>query len=129
MTDAKPSILLLEDDPFMSSLLADGFVREEFEVALAGNGEDAVKQFGAKKPDIMVIDILLPGRNGLEVLREIRGLPGGDGVPVIILSNLEEANYVQEAESLGVAAYLVKANMQVSDVVAKAKEVLGGAES
>ena len=124
MAETKPHVLLVEDDQFMSSLLADGFAREGFDVALAGNGGDAVRLFGEKKPDVMVVDILLPGRNGLEALRSIRALPGGDGVPAIVLSNLEEANYIREAELLGIAAYLVKANMQIPDIVAKAKEAM-----
>ncbi len=128
MTDEKPKVLLVEDDPFMTSLLAEGLAREGFAAELAKNGEDAVQRFSEIKPQAILLDIILPGKSGLEALAEIRALPGGADVPVIILSNVEEAGYVAEAERLHAAAYLVKANIQVPDIVAKVKEVLGTAK-
>lgn len=123
-------MLLLEDDPFMSSLLAEGMGQEGLEVMLARNAEEALRQFREAKPDVLVVDILLPGgRNGLEALREIRALPGGEKMPALVLSNLEEPGYVAEAQKLGVAAYLVKANLEIPEIVAKVKEALGKAES
>lgn len=119
-----PLVLLVEDDPFMSGLLAEAFQHELWRVALVLRGEDAVERFSHERPDLVVVDILLPGMNGLAVLREIRRLPGGDVTPAIVLSNLEDGGYVREAEALGAAAYLVKANVQTADVVAKAKEIL-----
>lgn len=124
MTDEKPKVLLVEDDPFMTALLAEGLAQEGFEAVLAPNGEDAVRRFPEVQPKALLVDIMLPGKNGLEALADIRKLPGGANVPAIVLSNIEEAGYVREAERLGAAAYLVKANMQVSDIVAKVKEAL-----
>ena len=124
MADAKPKVLLVEDDPFMVTLLSQEFSREGFEVSFADNGEDAPKRFQSTNPDVLVIDILLPKKNGLEALAEIRTLPGGEKVPVVILSNLEESNYIADAEKLGVKAYLIKANVQLSEIVAKVKEII-----
>lgn len=125
MDTVKPKVLLIEDDPFMIGLLSDEFSRNDFEVLLAGNGDEALKQFQAGKPDAMVVDIFLPKKNGIEVLRDIRALPEGKDVPAIVLSNLEESAYVNEAEKLGVKAYLIKANVQLPEIVAKVKEILG----
>lgn len=124
MDSEKQKILLVEDDPFMTTLLANGLAEAGLEAVLAKSGEDAIQKFSEIKPSALLIDIMLPGKSGLEALAEIRKLEGGDNIPAIILSNIEEAGYVREAERLGAAAYLIKANMQVSDIVAKVKEVL-----
>ena len=126
MSEAKPKALLVEDDPFMAALLSEGLVKEGFEVILADNGEDAVTKFKSAKPDVLLIDILLPKKNGIEALAEIRLLPGGEKIPALIISNIEEAKYISEAEKLGVKAYLIKANTQIPDIVAKAKAILKG---
>lgn len=108
----------------MTTLLADALTRGGFSVTLAADGEEAVRRFPEVKPDVLVVDILLPRKSGLEALREIRALPGGD-VPAIVLSNVEEVRYVAEAEALGVKSYLIKANIDLPEIVAKVKEVLG----
>lgn len=124
MADAKPKVLLVEDDPFMTTLLAEAFTKEEFELQIAANGVEAVKQFQDFRPDALLIDIILPQKSGLEALREIRALPGGANVPAIILSNVEEASYVSQAEQLNVKGYLIKANVQLPEIVAKVREAL-----
>lgn len=124
MADAKPKVLLVEDDPFMANLLSTEFAREGFDVAYAPNGEEAITRFKEVRPDVMVIDVLLPKKNGIEALREIRALEGGGAVPAIILSNVEESGYVTEAEKLGVKAYLIKANVQLPEIAAKVKEAI-----
>ncbi len=125
MADKKPTVLLVEDDPFMVTLLSEALGKDGFGVILAGNGEDAVRQFPEAKPDVLLMDILLPKKSGLDALREIRSMEGGAGVPTVILSNIEDPAYVREAEELGVKAYLIKANMQLPEIVAKVREALG----
>jgi len=125
MSIPNPKVLLVEDDPFMISLLSEHLIKSGFEVANATDGEKAVSQFRNSRPDIMIFDIIMPRKNGIEALREIRGLEGGKDVPAIILSNLEESSFVTAAEELGVKAYLVKANVQLPEVVDKIKEILG----
>ena len=124
MTDGKPTVLLVEDDPFMSTLLSQELTKEGFLVDLATNGEDAIVQFKSHKPDVLLIDVLLPKKNGIEVVREIRATPEGATVPVIILSNLEEVAYLKAAEELGVKNYLIKANVLLPEIVAKVKEAM-----
>lgn len=129
MIDGKPKVLLTEDDPFMASLIGEAFEKAGFTVVLAGDGEDAVAKVKAEKPDVAVMDILLPKKTGIEATREIRSLPEGATLPIIIISNLEDATYVTEAEKLNVKAYLVKANMQIPDLVTKAQEALNNGEA
>ena len=109
----------------MTTLLAEGLKAAGLEPVFVANGEDAAKRFFEVQPAAILLDILLPGKSGLEALAEIRKLPGGAEVPAMILSNIEETSYIREAERLKVFAYLVKANMQVSDIVAKVKEAIG----
>lgn len=125
MTDGKLKVLIVEDDAFMASLLAEGFAKAGFDVAAARTGDEAVKQFAEAKPDAILLDVLLPGKSGLDALREIRALPGGAGIPVLVLSNIEEAGYIRQAEALGVKSYLIKANLQVAEIVAKVREAIG----
>lgn len=108
----------------MITLLTQGFEAEGFEVLLASDGDEAVKKFQESKPNALIIDILLPRKSGLEALREIRQLEGGERTPAIILSNLEDHRYFQEAQALGASAYLIKANTLIPEIVAKVKEVL-----
>lgn len=124
MTDGQPKVLIVEDDPFMATILAEGFAKDGWEVAAARSGDEAVQQFAAAKPDVLMIDILLPGKSGLEALGEIRKLPGGAEAKAFVLSNIEEAGYIRQAEELGVQGYLIKVNLEVSEVVAKAREAL-----
>ena len=124
MPENKLKLLLVEDDPFMASLMADAFSKAGFDMVFAADGEEAVKKVIEAKPDIAVMDILLPKKNGIEAIREFRVTPEGANLPIIIVSNLEDASYVTDAEKLGVKAYLVKANVQISELVAKTREVL-----
>lgn len=124
MSAAQPAVLIVEDDVFMQGLLAKEFAKAGFRVVLAGDGAEAVERFADSRPDVVLLDILMPQKNGLEALREIRALPGGAGVPTLILSNFEETSYLREAEELGVKAYLIKANMQLPEIVSKVREAL-----
>ena len=92
MPDVKPKVLLVEDDPFMTSLMADAFEKEGFEVVLADDGDVAIAKMKEVKPDIAVMDILLPKKNGIEAIREMRSLPEGATLPILIISNLEDAS-------------------------------------
>ncbi len=126
MPNSKPKVFLVEDDPFMVTLLSGELIKSGFEVATAADGEEAVARFKGVNPDVMIFDILLPKKNGIEALREIRAIPGGENVPTIVLSNLEESSYVSEAQKLKVKSYLIKANVQLPEIVAKVKEALRG---
>lgn len=108
----------------MSSLLSEELTRQGFEIFLAEDGEKAVERFGEVHPDVLIVDILLPKQNGIEALRQIRALPGGATVPALVLSNLEDANYIRDAEKLGIKSYLIKANVQLPEIVAKVRELI-----
>ncbi|MEK7560914.1 MAG: response regulator [Patescibacteria group bacterium] len=120
----KSKILLVEDDIFMVDLLVEELTRSGFEVVVAGNGAEGIKQFEAARPDLVLLDLLLPDVRGFEVLKKIRSYPDGESVKVIVFSNVAEQQDMAEAEGLGVRHYMVKANYALPEVVDKIRSVL-----
>lgn len=121
----KKKILLVEDDTFMAELLAQELARAGFETSLAKSGKEAIQKFREAAPDLVLLDILLPDVNGVEVLREIKKEPSGASAKVVVLSNLSEGKDVEEAKNLGVVEYLVKANTSLPEISEKVKQILG----
>lgn len=126
MDESKPVVLLIEDDPFMIGILSEQLSAAGFKVVFADDGEKAVKAFPESHPSVLIVDVLLPKKSGLQALRDIRALPGGKTVPAVVLSNIEEESYMREAHELGVKSYLIKANMQLPEIVEKVKEAMRG---
>ena len=120
----KPKILMVEDDDFMSNILTRELTRAGLtHYSIVARGEEALKEFKKYKPDIIVLDILLPGKSGLEALKDIRRTRGGKTIPVFILTNYGNPEYRKIANELGVKDYLIKSNTLVSDLIQKIKEI------
>lgn len=120
----KPYVLLVEDDEFLAELYATKLTLEGFEIALATDGEKAVRLLEQKKPDLVLLDIVLPKLDGFEVLKRIKENPSTQGVPVILLTNLSQKDEVAKGLALGAVDYLIKAHFMPSEVIAKIKHVL-----
>ena len=121
----KIKVLLIEDDAFMADLLSTALVRAGFEVSNAKTGKEGIALFGEWHPAMILLDLILPDQNGFEALRQIRRIPGGADVKVIVISNLSRENQGEEAGRLGVADYLVKSNFSLDEIIAKVRSVLG----
>jgi len=119
----QPTILLVEDDPFLSSLLQLKLQKENFKVIRAADGEEAINLLTQQglKPNLMLLDLILPKRNGFEVLETIRQDPQLEKLPVIIISNLGQPSDIERGKSLGVIDYFVKARLSIDDLVNKVK--------
>ncbi len=117
MDGQKKKILLVEDDVFMVELLAKDLERAGFEVITATTGSEGIKKFEENKPNLILLDILLPDQNGFDVLRRLRRDPEGRATKVMILSNIAEGSDKEEAKQLGVIEYLVKANYTLPEIV------------
>lgn len=115
-------ILFIEDEPALQKTMGDLLRSESYEVVSATDGEQGLRLAQSEDPDIILLDIVLPRMNGLEVLKKLR--EANNKTPVIILTNLEGAEEVQKALDLGATTYLVKANYQMEDILAKIKRVL-----
>jgi len=119
----KPRILIIEDDPSIASIYCDKFAREGFEVSFGTTGEEGLGLAFAQKPDIILLDILLPKMDGFDVLRELKTHDATMMIPVIMWTNLSE--HADRAYSMGAVDYLVKVNSLPSDVVQRVRQRLG----
>lgn len=125
--DINPSlftILLVEDDNFLRDLIYQKLKREGFNVIEAIDGEDGVKKTGEHKPHIILLDLILPGMDGFEVLRDIHSNENSKKIPVIILSNLGQKDDIEKGMRFGAVDYLVKAHNTPGEIVDKVKEIL-----
>ena len=117
-------ILVVEDETFLVKIYAVKLKKEGYDVTIATDGEEAVRQAAEVKPDLVLLDLILPKMNGFEALEKMRANPANKTTPVIVLSNLGQEEDIKRAEALGATDYLVKANFSIQDVIAKMKEVL-----
>lgn len=117
-------ILLVEDDPMLQDIYLTKFKEKGFEVALAEDGEKVIPALQRAKPDFMLLDIVLPLKDGWEVLSEVRKDPKWDSVKIVVLSNIGEAQDVEKGFALGANLYLIKAHFTPSQVVGEINKLL-----
>jgi CheY-like chemotaxis protein len=120
----KPTVLLVEDDPFLSSVLRMKLEKESFKVVRAADGDEALNFLTEQgvKPDLILLDLILPKKNGFEVLETIRQDPLLEKLPVIIISNLGQPSDIERGKALGVIDYFIKARLSVEELVNKVKK-------
>lgn len=116
---AKVKLLVVEDDPFLSSLAAGRLQKEGYKVSVAADGAMALKAMSEDVPDLVLLDIIMPGMNGFEVLRMMRANPATKDISVIIFSNLGQDQEIEEGKKLGADDFLVKAKFTLKEVVDK----------
>ncbi len=112
-------IFIVEDDEFLRSLTVKRLEKEGYEVAVAENGDKAIDLIPKEKPDAILLDLLLPGKSGFEVLEKLKDDGAIKGVPVVVFSNLGQREDIDKAKKLGATDFLIKANFTLDDVVAK----------
>jgi len=117
-------ILIVEDDKFLRELISQKLVKEKFDIAEAVDGEQAVKKVKDVNPDLILLDLILPGIDGFEVLTKIKEDPVLAEVPVIILSNLGQKDDIEKGLNLGATDYLIKAHFTPSEIIEKVKKNL-----
>lgn len=120
----KKKILVVEDELFFQKLLVSTIVDGGYEVFSAGDGEMGLKILEEKKPDLLLLDLILPKKNGFEVLEEIKSKDEIKNIPVVVLTNLEEKFDIEKALSYGVRAYLIKAVYRPEEILQKINEIL-----
>jgi DNA-binding response OmpR family regulator len=117
-------ILIIEDDAVLQKTLGEYLISEKFDVKSALDGEIGVQTALSEKPELILLDIILPKKNGYEVLAELRANEQTKNVPIILLTNLDGIADVEKALELGATTYLVKADYKLEEVSAKIKEIL-----
>ncbi len=121
----KKTILIAEDEAAMLSALSKKFTSEGFDVLEAKDGEEAYEKALDKKPDLVMLDIIMPKIEGIEIMKKIRkNRQWGDDVPIIMLTNLSDADSVSEAAKFRVYDFLVKTDWRLDDIVKLVKTKL-----
>ena len=117
-------ILIIEDDKFLRELIAQKLIKEGYDIAEAIDGEKGIKAVGEEKPDLVLLDLILPGIDGFEVLTKIKEDPKIAQVPVIILSNLGQKDDIERGLKMGAVDDLIKAHFTPGEIIEKFKAVL-----
>ena len=118
------TILFIEDEAALQKTFGKILEEERFKVIPALDGDIGLKLVKLKKPDLVLLDLILPRRNGFEVLKEIKEDEETKNIPIIVLTNLETIDNVDKALALGATTYLVKANYSLKEVITKVKQTL-----
>ena len=117
-------ILIIEDDKFLRELISQKLLKEDFDIAEAIDGEEGVKKIKEEKPDLVLLDLILPGIDGFEVLTRMKKDETVGEIPVIILSNLGQKEDVERGLKLGAIDYLIKAHFTPGEIITKIKAIL-----
>lgn len=118
-------ILIVEDETAMRQALVEKFSHAGFEVCDAPDGEEGLKTANKEKPDIVILDVLMPKMDGISLTKNIReGSSWGKDVPIVMLTNLNDPDSVSEVAVYGVFDFLVKTDWRLDDVVALVKKKL-----
>ena len=118
-------ILIVEDDKFLRELIAQKLIKEGYDIAEAVDGEKGIKAVEDEKPDLVLLDLILPGIDGFDVLAKMKEDPKMAEVPVIILSNLGQKDDIERGLRLGAVDYLIKAHFTPGEIIGKIKSILG----
>jgi len=119
-------VVLVEDNPFLIDIYTTKFKEVGFDVKVANDGEIVLDLLNKEKPDILILDIVLPNISGWELLKEIRKNEQFKDLPIIIFSNLGEKQQVEKGINLGAVRYLIKAQYTPSEIVEEVKKILEG---
>lgn len=120
-------VLLVEDDPLMVRMYQRKLTNDGYEVDVAVNGEEGLVKIRSFRPDLVLLDIMMPKLDGLQVLERVKADPTIAAIPVVVLTNLGGSQEdIERGLELGAVAYLVKSAYRPDEVVTKVKEVLAG---
>ena len=117
-------LLIVEDDPLMSRMYQKIFSFEKYEVATAANGEEGLDKVRELKPTVVLLDVMMPKMNGLQVLEKIKSDPDIKHIPVIMLTNLAGEKDAESALMKGAVKYIVKSEHDPKQIVAMVKEII-----
>jgi CheY-like chemotaxis protein len=119
------SILIAEDDKFLSSVYRLKFSKKGFTVYIALDGQDAINILSTTRPDIILLDLVMPVKDGFSVLSELKSNEQFNTIPVIITSNLSQKEDIDKAKGLGAIDFVVKSDVSLDDLVKKVQKILG----
>ncbi len=123
-TSSQNTILIIEDDVFLSELMSKKLEESGFKVIKAIDGQEGLEKVVSAKPDLILLDLILPGIDGFEVLKKIKDDPQSSSIPVIVLSNLGQREDIERGFDLGAQDYLVKAQFTPDEIIDRVKKPL-----
>ena len=118
-------ILIVEDDNFLRDILSKKLEAEIYTIIGVAESVEMFLLLESNKPDLIVLDLLLPGVDGFEILKKIRQAEETKNIPVIVFSNLSEEKDIKKARDLGITDFVVKSNFTLDEFVEKIKKILG----
>lgn len=118
------TILIVEDDKFLRELIAQKLAKEGYEVLTTIDGEEGITQIREKKPDLVLLDLILPGIDGFEVLSRMKADQNLAKIPVVILSNLGQKEEIERGFKLGANDYMIKAHFTPREIIDKVNSIL-----
>jgi OmpR family response regulator RpaB len=126
MIQDKKKVLLIEDDQQISKVYEIQLKREGFHTVISRDGDEAVEIFSKEKPDLVVLDLMLPKRDGFGVLEYIRKIAKDKETPILVISNLGQKGDRLRAMELGATSYMIKVDHPIKDIISTIKEHLLG---
>jgi len=127
MTAQSKKILIVEDEQDILQALADKFIREGFDVLCAKDGEEGLEASLKERPDLILLDVLMPKMDGMTMMKKLRQITWGKSVPIILLTNLglTDEKIVEGVVENEPSYYLIKSDWKIGDIVQKVREKLG----
>ncbi|MDP9211930.1 MAG: response regulator [bacterium] len=122
----KKKIVLIEDDSVLAEMYLQKFQREGYDIFHALDGDEGIALIRQHEPDLVLLDIMMPKKSGIQVLEELKQDEETKDVKVVLLSNVGDQDYIDRGMALGAADYLLKSNFTPSEVVGKAAALLAG---
>lgn len=117
--EPKKKILLIEDDSFISQMYSVKFRQTEYDFIVANNGKEGIEMIKAQKPNLILLDIILPEMDGFTLLEEVKKDETLKSIPIILLTNLGQQEYIQRGLALGANDYIIKAHSTPQEVIDK----------
>ncbi|KKT30119.1 MAG: OmpR-like protein [Parcubacteria group bacterium GW2011_GWA1_44_13] len=124
MDEHKKKILIIEDDEHISRVYEMRFLKDGYNTVLVANGEQAVEKVTSEKPNLIILDLMVPRKDGFAILEEIKKNPSTASIPVLVLSNLGGKDDQKRALGLGANDYMVKVENSMQEVIERAKKFL-----
>lgn len=117
-------ILIVEDDKYLANAHRVKLSKSGFEAMIAYDGEQAIQSMDSFNPDLILLDLIMPNKDGFAVLAELKQTPKWQHIPVIVTSNLSQKEDINRALELGAANYIIKSNSDLNDLLVKIHTIL-----
>ena len=117
-------ILIAEDDQFILKAMTTKLTKEGYEVKIAADGVQLMDILKSYLPDLIILDLLMPKKDGFEVLKEVKADPKLKNIPILIASNLGQSSDIQQVLNLGATDYIIKSEFTLESLVQKIKNIL-----